>query len=77
MLGALAALGSTALTNAELYAEAKQRRDELDLIVSGIGEGVCTVDDAGRITFMSPAGSRLLAWPQDTEGRTARSRRAP
>ncbi len=62
MLGTLAALGSTALTNAELYSEAKQQRDDLAVITASIGEGVCTVDRAGRITSMSPAGARLLGW---------------
>jgi len=68
MLGTLAALGSTALSNAELYSEAKQRRDELAVLLGGIGEGVCTVDAAGRIVLMSPAGARLLGWPDDDVG---------
>jgi len=64
MLGALAAVGAIAVTNAELYAEAKQQRDDLAVITGSIGEGVCTVDSAGRITFMNPAGARLLGWPE-------------
>ncbi len=67
MLGAMAAVGATALRNAELYAEARQERDELAVITESVGEGVCAIDASGRITFMSPWGARLLGWQEGGE----------
>ncbi|HXZ62535.1 MAG TPA: PAS domain-containing protein, partial [Acidimicrobiales bacterium] len=68
MLGALAELGAWAVANAERYAEAKQRYDDLAVITDSIGEGVCIVDAMGRITFMNGAGARLLGWPEGSVG---------
>ncbi len=52
-------------------AEAERRRFEA--ILGSIGEGVYGVDTQGRITFMNPAGQRMLGFKQasDYEGRLA------
>ena len=62
LLDALAAVGSTALTNAALYQEGRVQRERLAAITSSLGEGVCAVDRTGRITFMNPAAASMLGW---------------
>jgi diguanylate cyclase (GGDEF)-like protein/PAS domain S-box-containing protein len=57
-LQALAAVASGALANALLY-------EQLQAITRSLGEGVLALDAAGRITFVNPAGARLLAWRSD------------
>ena len=66
LLGALAAVGGMALANADLYAEAKQQKDNLAVITGSLGEGVCAIDTSGRVTYMSPAGARMLGWPDES-----------
>ncbi len=52
-------------------AEAERRRFEA--ILGSIGEGVYGVDTKGRITFMNPAGQRMLGFsrPSEFEGKMA------
>jgi diguanylate cyclase (GGDEF)-like protein/PAS domain S-box-containing protein len=57
-LQALAAVASGALANALLY-------EQLQAITRSLGEGVLALDAAGHITFVNPAGARLLAWRSD------------
>ena len=38
-----------------------QRRNELLLLAAG--EGICGFDCEGRVTFINPAGSAMLGWP--------------
>jgi diguanylate cyclase (GGDEF)-like protein/PAS domain S-box-containing protein len=57
-LQALAGVASGALANAVLY-------EQLQAITRSLGEGVLALDAAGRITFVNPAGARLLAWRSD------------
>ena len=38
-----------------------QRRNEL--LLSAVGEGICGFDCEGRVTFINPAATALLAWP--------------
>ena len=48
LLQALAAVGSGALSNAELYQQVHVERERLSSITLNIGEGVCAIDAAGR-----------------------------
>ncbi len=66
LLGAIAAVGATALSKASLYEESRLQRQRLAAITSSLGEGVCAVNSAGRITFVNPAACAMLGW--DTEG---------
>ncbi len=63
LLDALASLGAIALSNAHLYAEVERQRDNLSVITSSLGEGVCAISKTGEITFMNPAGAEMLGWP--------------
>ena len=62
LLDALAAVGTTALTNAELYQQGRVQRDRLSAITSSLGEGVCAVNRSGQVTFANPAAARMLGW---------------
>ena len=68
LLDALASVGAIALANADLYAEVERQKDNLSVITSSLGEGVCAIDDEGRIIFMNPAGARMLGWPYGGPG---------
>lgn len=46
-------------------AKAAERRGRwLDAVVQSIGDGVVTVDHAGRVTMLNPAAEVLTGWPQ-------------
>jgi diguanylate cyclase (GGDEF)-like protein/PAS domain S-box-containing protein len=62
LLEALASVGAIALANADLYAEVQQQREELSVITSSLGEGVCAISEDGDITFMNPSGASMLGW---------------
>ncbi len=68
LLEALASVSAIALANADLDAEVQQQRDSLSVIATSIGEGLCAIDDGGRITFMNPAGVTMLGWPGGVVG---------
>jgi diguanylate cyclase (GGDEF)-like protein/PAS domain S-box-containing protein len=68
VLDALASLGAIALSNAELYAAVEREKDDLLVITSSLGEGVCAVNKTGEVTFMNPAGARMLGWPDGGTG---------
>ena len=54
-----------AVADAQAYAE---------LILESMGEGLCQLDEEGRITFMSPAGAHLLGYqPEEMIGRNAQA----
>lgn len=36
-----------------------------ELILNSAGEGICGLDEKGNITFINPAGSRMLGWRTD------------
>ena len=57
LLQALAAVGSGALTNAELYQQVHVERETLSSITLNIGEGVCAIDAGGGLTFVNPAAA--------------------
>jgi len=63
LLQALAAVGDGALRNAELYQQVRVERERLASIALSMGEGVCAVDAAGRLTFVNPAASDLIGLP--------------
>lgn len=62
LLDALAAVGSTALSNAALFQQSQRQRQRLEAITASLGEGVVAVSTTGRVTFANPAAVQLLAW---------------
>src|ERR1022692_147821 len=63
LLRALAAVGSGALSNAELYQQVHVERERLSSITLNIGEGVCAIDAAGRLTFVNRAAASMIELP--------------
>jgi diguanylate cyclase (GGDEF)-like protein/PAS domain S-box-containing protein len=63
LLQALAAVGSGALSNAELYQQVHVERERLSSITLNIGEGVCAIDAAGELTFVNRAAADLIELP--------------
>ena len=63
LLRALAAVGSGALSNAELYQQVRVEREKLASITLNIGEGVCAIDADGKLTFVNPAAAEVLDLP--------------
>ncbi len=49
--------------------EAEKKYDNLnnynDLILNSAGDGICGLDKKGDITFLNPAGARMLGWTKD------------
>ena len=68
LLDALASVGAIALANADLYAEVERQKDDLSVITSSLGEGVCAINQSGEITFMNPAGAAMLGWSDLVSG---------
>jgi diguanylate cyclase (GGDEF)-like protein/PAS domain S-box-containing protein len=60
LLRALAAVGSGALSNAELYQQVHIERERLSAITLSIGEGVCAIDAAGKLTFVNRAAADMM-----------------
>ncbi|HEY2641312.1 MAG TPA: EAL domain-containing protein [Streptosporangiaceae bacterium] len=63
LLRALAAVGSAALSNAELYQQVHVERERLASITLNIGEGVCAIDADGNLTFVNPAAASMIELP--------------
>ncbi len=63
LLRALAAVGSGALSNAELYQQVHVERERLASITLNIGEGVCAIDADGMLTFVNPAAAGMVELP--------------
>jgi diguanylate cyclase (GGDEF)-like protein/PAS domain S-box-containing protein len=63
LLQALAAVGSGALSNAELYQQVHVERERLSSITLNIGEGVCAIDAGGELTFVNRAAADLIQLP--------------
>jgi diguanylate cyclase (GGDEF)-like protein/PAS domain S-box-containing protein len=63
LLQALAAVGSGALSNAELYQQVHVERERLSSITLNIGEGVCAIDAGGELTFVNRAAADLIELP--------------
>ena len=66
LLRALAAVGTAALSNAELYQQVRVEREKLASITLNIGEGVCAISAAGKLTFVNPAAAAMVELPQLT-----------
>ena len=60
LLGALAAVGSGALSNAELYQQVRLERERLSSITLNIGEGVCAVGADGKLSFVNQAAADMI-----------------
>jgi diguanylate cyclase (GGDEF)-like protein/PAS domain S-box-containing protein len=63
LLKALAAVGSGALSNAELYQQVHVERERLSSITLNIGEGVCAIDADGKLTFVNRAAAGMMELP--------------
>ena len=63
LLKALAAMGSGALSNAELYQQVRFEREKLSSITLNIGEGVCAVDAEGKLSFINRAAANMIELP--------------
>jgi diguanylate cyclase (GGDEF)-like protein len=63
LLQALAAVGSGALSNAELYQQVRLERERLSSITLNIGEGVCAVDADGKLSFVNRAAAEMIELP--------------
>jgi diguanylate cyclase (GGDEF)-like protein/PAS domain S-box-containing protein len=63
LLQALAAVGSSALSNAELYQQVRVERERLSSITLNIGEGVCAIDADGSLSFVNRAAASLIELP--------------
>jgi diguanylate cyclase (GGDEF)-like protein len=60
LLRALAAVGSAALSNAELYQQVHAERERLSSITLNIGEGVCAIAADGQLTFVNRAAADMI-----------------
>ncbi len=63
LLRALAAVGTGALSNAELYQQVRLERERLSSVTLNIGEGVCAIDADGKLTFVNPAAVAMIDLP--------------
>ncbi len=63
LLRALAAVGSGALSNAELYQQVHVERERLSSITLNIGEGVCAIAADGKLTFVNRAAADMIELP--------------
>ncbi|MGO9164497.1 MAG: putative bifunctional diguanylate cyclase/phosphodiesterase [Streptosporangiaceae bacterium] len=63
LLRALAAVGSGALSNAELYQQVRLERERLSSITLNIGEGVCAIAADGKLTFVNRAAADMIELP--------------
>ena len=78
LLRALAAVGSGALSNAELYQQVQLERERLSSITLNIGEGVCAISADGRLTFVNRAAADMMELPSlEHHDRRPRPRRRP
>ena len=63
LLKAVAAVGSAALSNAELYQQVHIERERLSSITLNIGEGVCAIAADGKLTFVNRAAADMIELP--------------
>ncbi len=63
LLKALAAVGSSALSNAELYQQVRVEQERLSSITLNIGEGVCAIAADGKLTFVNQAAADMIELP--------------
>ena len=60
LLDALAVVGKSALSHAEMYARVKRQGDELAAIMGSLAEGVVAFSVEGEPIYVNPAGEALL-----------------
>ena len=60
LLDALAVVGKSALSHAEMYARVKRQGDELAAIMGSLAEGVIAFTLDGHAIYVNPAGEALL-----------------
>jgi diguanylate cyclase (GGDEF)-like protein/PAS domain S-box-containing protein len=72
LLRALAAVGSGALSNAELYQQVQDERERLASVTLNIGEGVCALDARGNLIFVNPAAADMVELPSPDRARGER-----
>lgn len=63
LLDALAVVGKSALSHAEMYARVKRQGDELAAIMGSLAEGVVAFSVEGEPIYVNPAGEALLGAP--------------
>ncbi|MEW5791689.1 MAG: sensor histidine kinase [Pseudomonadota bacterium] len=68
----LAHFAALAVDNARLYSELRAAEQELRhqlnftfSLTHSLGEGVCALDEAGRLTFMNPAAEEMLGYSKE------------
>ena len=59
-LESFAYFASTAIENAQLYQTISDKKQELETILSGIGDGVLVVDGDLRVVLMNPVATRIF-----------------
>ena len=62
-LESFAYFASTAIENAQLYQTISDKKQELETILSGIGDGVLVVDGDLRVVLMNPVATRIFNLP--------------
>ncbi len=51
---------------AEQQQQLKESREQLQITLNSLGEGVVSTDGAGNISFINPVAQRLTGWPHPT-----------
>lgn len=66
----LAARVAIAVDNSMLYSSMESAQTQLlqqlafnEAVLGNMGEGLCAVDDEGKVTLLNPAAERMLNWP--------------
>ena len=62
LLEALASVGAIALANADLYEEVRRQKESSPSSPAASAKGCAPSAQVWRITFMNPAGARMLGW---------------
>jgi len=65
LLDALAVVGKSALSHAEMYARVKRQSEELAAIMGSLAEGVVAFTVEGQPVFVNAAAEALLGAPED------------
>lgn len=73
LLESFAYFAATAVENARLYGEVMDKSQELEAVLSGIGDGVLVADTAGALALMNPVAARILALDEGMVGGRVRA----
>lgn len=68
LLTLLADFASIALSNANLYTQTRQDRDQLNAVLRGTEDPVLVIDDSGRLILHNPAARTLFGIPDNYDG---------